>query len=178
HLRPRSPAGSAARRWLRGPRTSRPSRSMAVGQLTTARLLRVNGALLAALALSVVGAAAIGPVHLDWTRAFDPTLASPDAVILLRTRVPRVLMAAIVGGALATAGAALQALLRNPLADPHLLGVSSGAALAGVCALVLRPVLLGHTVVVPAAAFGGALASMAIVVGASRVGGRLESYTL
>ena len=151
---------------------------MAVGQLTRARLLRVNGALLAALALTLVAAAAIGPVHLDWRRALDPSLASPDAVIFFRTRVPRVLMAAIVGGALAAAGAALQALLRNPLADPHLLGVSSGAALAGVCALVLRPVLLGHTLVVPAAAFAGALASMWIVVGLSRVDRRLESYTL
>jgi iron complex transport system permease protein len=151
---------------------------MAIGQLTRERLWRVNGALLAALVLSVIAAAALGPVHLDWRRAFDPTLASPDAVILFRTRVPRVLLAAIVGGALATAGAALQALLRNPLADPHLLGVSSGAALAGVCALVLQPVFLGHTLVVPAAAFAGALASMWIVVGLSRVGGRLESYTL
>jgi len=151
---------------------------MAVGQLTRARLVRVNGVLLAALAVSIVAAAAIGPVRIDWRRAFDLSLASPDAVILFRTRIPRVLMAAIVGGALATAGAALQALLRNPLADPHLLGVSSGAALAGVCALVLRPVFLGHTLVVPAAAFAGALASMWIVVALSRVDRRLESYTL
>jgi len=131
-----------------------------------------------ALVVSVVAAAVIGPVRLDWRRALDLTLASPDAVILFRTRIPRVLMAAIVGGALASAGAALQALLRNPLADPHLLGVSSGAALAGVCALILRPVLLGHTLVVPAAAFAGALASMWIVVALSRVNGRLETYTL
>jgi iron complex transport system permease protein len=151
---------------------------MALTHLTWRRLWRVNGILLVALLLTVVAAAALGPVRLDWRRALDPALASPDAVILFRTRVPRVLLAAIVGGALATAGAALQALLRNPLADPHLLGVSSGAALAGVCALVLRPVFLGHTLIVPAAAFAGALASMWIVVGLSRVGGRLESYTL
>lgn len=136
------------------------------------------GSLLAALAVTLVAAAALGPVQLDWHRALDPTVTSPDAVILLRTRVPRVLLAAIVGGALATAGAALQALLRNPLADPHLLGVSSGAALAGVCALVLHPVFFGRTLVVPLAAFAGALASMWLVVRLSRVGGRLESYTL
>jgi iron complex transport system permease protein len=151
---------------------------MAIAHLTRRRLLRVHGLLLVALALTLVAAAAIGPVGLDWRRALDPSLTSPDAVILFRTRVPRVLLAAIVGGALATAGAALQALLRNPLADPHLLGVSSGAALAGVCALVLHPVFFGRTLVVPAAAFAGALASMWIVVGASRVGGRLDSYTL
>ncbi len=146
--------------------------------ITPRRLARVTGILLVALLVSVVVAAALGPVPLDWRRALDPSVTTPDAVILFRTRVPRVLLAAIVGGALATAGAALQALLRNPLADPHLLGVSSGAALAGVCALVLRPLVFGHTVVVPAAAFAGALASMWLVVRLSRVGGRLESYTL
>ncbi len=151
---------------------------MAIAYLTRGRLLRVHGLLALALGATIVAAVTIGPVALDWRRALDPSLGSADAVILFRTRVPRVLLAAVVGGALATAGAALQALLRNPLADPHLLGVSSGAALAGVCAIVLQPVLLGRTVVVPAAAFGGALASMAIVVGASRVGGRLDSYTL
>jgi iron complex transport system permease protein len=150
---------------------------MALTHLTWARLARVNGILLLALAITLVAAAALGPVRLDWSRVLAST-STPEAVILFRTRLPRVLLAAIVGGALATAGAALQALLRNPLADPHLLGVSSGAALAGVCALVLRPVVLGQTLVVPAAAFVGALASMWIVMVLSRVGGHLESYTL
>jgi len=142
------------------------------------RLTRVNGVLLLALAVTLVAAAAIGPVAIDWRRALAPSSAlSPAAVILFRARIPRVLLAAIVGGALATAGAALQALLRNPLADPHLLGVSGGAALAGVCALVLRPVV-GQTVTVPAAAFAGALVSMWIVFRLARVAGRLETYTL
>src|SRR6185369_585177 len=141
----RPPARPAPRRGARGSRAAHPPggvaltaasgpsttdatfRAAAFASVTPRRLARVNGILLLALAASIVAAAALGPVPLDWRRALDPSVATPDAVILFRTRVPRVLLAAIVGGALATAGAALQALLRNPLADPHLLGVSSGA---------------------------------------------------
>ena len=156
-----------------------PQRSLAVAHLTWSRLVGVNATLLVALIVTVFAAAALGPVRIDWARALAwQGAATPDSVILFQTRIPRILLAAVVGGALATAGAALQALLRNPLADPHLLGVSSGAALAGVCAMVLRPVILGETVIVPVAAFLGALASTWIVFQLARVGGRLEAYTL
>ena len=64
----------------------------------------------------------------------DPAPGGMDreAVILLELRVPRVLSGALVGAALALCGAVLQALLRNPLADPYVLGISSGAAWGGV----------------------------------------------
>ncbi len=147
--------------------------------LTWGRLARVNGLLLALLLLSVLAAATLGPVALDWRRAFDGALAvNPDAVILWRTRVPRVLLAGIVGGALAVAGAALQALLRNPLAEPHLVGISSGAALAAVIALVTLPVAYGQSLVAPIAAFAGALLSIWIVVRVALVGERVDPHTL
>ncbi|MEO6028431.1 MAG: iron ABC transporter permease [Candidatus Binatia bacterium] len=147
--------------------------------LTWGRLARVNGLLLALLGLSVLAAATLGPVALDWRRAFDTTLGvNPDAVILWRTRIPRVLLAGIVGGALAVAGAALQALLRNPLAEPHLVGISSGAALAAVIALVTLPVAYGQSLVAPIAAFGGALLSIWIVVRVALVGERVDPHTL
>jgi len=150
-----------------------------IPHLTWGRLARVNGLLLALLVLSVVGAATLGPIALDWRRVFDPTLAvNPDAVILWRTRVPRVLLAGIVGGALAVAGAALQALLRNPLAEPHLVGISSGAALAAVIALVTLPVAYGQALVAPIAAFAGALLSIWIVVRVALVGERVDPHTL
>ena len=153
--------------------------AVGVPHLTWGRLLRVNGALLALLLASVVAASAIGPVTVDWRRAFDLGAAvNPDAVILFRARVPRVLLAAIVGGALAVSGAALQALLRNPLAEPHLVGISSGAALAAVIALVALPVVVGHALVAPIAAFAGALLSIWIVVRLALVGERVEPYTL
>ena len=152
---------------------------MAVTHLTWKRLARVNGALALLLLASLLGAAAFGPVPLAWRRIFAlGDLQSPDAVILLHARVPRVLLAAIVGGALASAGAALQALLRNPLAEPHLVGISSGAALAAVLALVTAPVVLGHPLVAPAAAFAGALVSMWVIVRLALVGERVEAYTL
>ncbi len=152
---------------------------MPVPYLTWGRLARVNGLLLALLVMSLLATATMGPVALDWRRVFAGAGAtSPDAVILLHARLPRVLLAAIVGGALAVSGAALQALLRNPLAEPHLVGISSGAALAAVLALVLMPVVLGHALVVPVAAFVGALASIWIVVRLAFVGERVEPTTL
>ena len=86
-------------------------------------------ALGALLALSVIGAAMIGSVRIDFTRAFD--FAHPenaDFVIFFRSRLPRVLLGAAVGGGLAAAGAALQALLRNPLASPDVIGDSLAPA--------------------------------------------------
>ncbi len=152
---------------------------MALTHLTWARLVRVNAVLALLLLASVVGAAAIGPVAIDWRRVFDTGAAvNPDAVILFRARIPRVLLAAIVGGALAVAGAALQALLRNPLAEPHIVGISSGAALAAVLALVTLPIVQGQTLVAPIAAFAGALVSMWIVVRLAFVGERVEPTTL
>jgi iron complex transport system permease protein len=152
---------------------------MALTHLTWGRLARVNGVLLALLLASFVAAVAIGPVSLDWRRVLAGAGGiSPDAVILFRARIPRVLLAAIVGGALAVAGAVLQARLRNPLAEPHLVGISSGAALAAVVALVTVPVVLGQALVAPVAAFLGALASIWIVVRLAFVGERVEPYTL
>ena len=66
----------------------------------------------------------------------DPDPAGLDGTILLRLRAPRVAVAALAGGGLAAAGAALQALLRNPLAEPYVLGVSGGAALGATAALL------------------------------------------
>lgn len=152
---------------------------MALPYLTWARFARVNGILVALLLASVVAAVTIGPVAIAWGRVFAGGAGpNPDAVILFQTRLPRVLLAAIVGGALAVSGAALQALLRNPLAEPHLVGISSGAALAAALALVTMPVVLGHALVAPIAAFGGALVSIWIVVRLAFVGARVDPTTL
>jgi iron complex transport system permease protein len=96
--------------------------------------------------------------------------------VLFRARLPRVLLGGVVGGALAAAGAALQGLLGNALADPNLLGVSAGAAVAGVVALVLGadPV----SPIVPLAAFGGALGTVASVVALARAHGRTSPHAL
>ncbi len=99
-----------------------------------------------------------------------------DVTIVRELRLPRALLAALVGGALALSGAALQALLQNPLADPYLLGVSGGAA----CGTLLGSLLglsaagvLGR-VALPLAAFLGALAAVLLVGLGASVKGRLD----
>lgn len=92
-----------------------------------------------------------------------------DTALLRNLRLPRVLLAFLVGGSLAVAGASLQALVRNPLADPYLVGLSGGAGLGAVLAIALR---LGGPWAVPLCAFGGALGAVAVVYRLGIVAGR------
>lgn len=140
--------------------------------------------LAAALAASIPIAVGLGPVQIpadtvarilahralglgsaDW--------AVSDDNIVWRLRVPRVLLGACVGAALSVAGAAVQALVRNPLADPYLLGVSSGAS-AGAAASILFGLGAGTGVfALTGSAFIGALAAIALVFAVARTGGTL-----
>ncbi len=114
---------------------------------------------------------AVGSVPLGlsevWAGLMDPD--APAAVVVRSLRAPRVLLAFLVGGSLGVSGAALQALIRNPLGEPFLLGLSSGAGLGAVSALALN---LGGSWGVPVAAFVGALAAVALVYRLSLVAGR------
>ncbi|MFQ5596471.1 MAG: FecCD family ABC transporter permease [Nitrospiria bacterium] len=82
--------------------------------------------------------------------------------IILSIRLPRVLLAVLIGGGLAVAGAALQALFRNPMADPGIIGISSGGALASVVAIA-SGLSSHHPLALPSAAFAGALLSLFLV---------------
>ncbi len=93
---------------------------------------------------------------------------------IFELRLPRVALAAATGAALATAGAALQALLKNPLADPFLLGTSGGAAAGAAVAIALGAGPLGS----PIGAFAGAALATAVVLVLSRRGGRLDLQRL
>ncbi len=107
--------------------------------------------------------------------AVDPRLAS----ILLDIRLPRVLLAAVTGAALATAGAALQGLFRNPLADPYLVGVSSGASVGAILAMtVTLPPALYAAGAVQLAAFVGAIVAVGVALLLARVGGRTSVPSL
>lgn len=120
-------------------------------------------ALAGSLALAVsLGSAPVDLLHLDAT----------SRTILLDLRLPRALLAAAVGACLSGAGVAFQALLRNPLADPYVVGASAGAALGAALAIIL-----GMSAVLPLAAFLGALAAMAFIVRLARVGGALPVDT-
>ena len=94
----------------------------------------------------------------------EPTWSAGRENIVWEVRLPRAILGAIVGASLSLVGAALQAVTRNPLADPHLLGISSGAALGAIIVLLHTGLFLG-LVTVPLFAFGGALLSTAVVIG-------------
>src|SRR5262245_33390796 len=129
------------------------------------------------LVVSIALAVCVGPVPASLVRAFAPGgVGTADYAIVVQTRIPRVLLAAIVGAALASAGAGFQGLLANPLADPQVLGVSGGAAVAGVAVLVLGVDPISP--LVPLAAFLGALATVAVVVLVARTGGRTTPHAL
>ena len=147
-------------------------------RLTRERARAVLVVLAAAVAVSVVGACLVGGVHVDLGRAFDFTQPeNPDFVILFRSRLPRVLLGAAVGGGLAAAGAALQALLRNPLASPDVIGISGGASVGAICVLGLG-VAGPAWIVVPGAAFAASVATLGLIVRLSTVHGRLNPYSL
>jgi iron complex transport system permease protein len=140
---------------------------------TPGRVARVALVCLALDAAAVALALSTGVEHIDLRRALLDR-GSVDAAILFGTRVTRVGLGAVVGAALAPAGVAFQALLRNPLADPYVLGISGGAAVAGTCAIVLTGAAgLFGALTLPAFAFVGALVSIALVFTLGRVRGRL-----
>jgi iron complex transport system permease protein len=111
------------------------------GHLTAGRLLRIVGVaaviwLAAGIACLFWGQARVSPREVMAVLSGSP-LDPVHRDIILGIRLPRVLMGLIAGGVLAVAGASFQALLRNPLATPHTLGVSAGASLGAVCAMAL-----------------------------------------
>lgn len=98
-------------------------------------------------------------------------------LILLEIRAPRVVAALLIGAALAVSGGLFQALLRNPLAEPYLLGVSSGAALGAVLALVTG-VAAASGAMLPLAALVGSLAAIGVVFRVARVAGEMDTRVL
>ncbi|MDQ6828920.1 MAG: iron ABC transporter permease, partial [Gemmatimonadota bacterium] len=134
-----------------------------------------------AVAIVVLFAAAIawGAVPLSMHDVWNALLGrgDPGTVAIVRAlRAPRAVMAILVGLGLGVAGAALQGSLRNPLAEPYLLGVSGGAAVGAVIAVSLGVSAAGA---VPLAAFAGAGLAIAAVLGVARaVGGRADPRVL
>jgi iron complex transport system permease protein len=119
------------------------------------------------LAASLLIAPLLGSTPISLSRAFDgrvPFADNVDAQIFFVARLPRVLAAALVGGALAAAGVVFQALFRNPLATPDTLGVSAGAALGAVVAITFDlDFSIGGLSSVPLASLAGSLGALGIV---------------
>lgn len=145
-------------------------------------------ALGAALAVAVVAGVALGAVYVppaDVVAALGRSLGAGSGpggladALVVDIRLPRVLLAALVGACLAVAGALYQAVFRNPLADPYILGVSSGAGLGVVVVIALTA---GATAlrpgVVPLGAFLGAVGAVALVVRLATRRGRVDGVSL
>ncbi len=150
--------------------------------LTPLRIAAVLGTLLALLLTLSFAALMAGPSGLAPGEVAgvllggDASGAAGD--IVLRVRLPRVVLAMGVGASLAVAGVLFQALLRNPLADPFVLGVSGGAALGGIVALSLGAGIGWGYAAVPPAAFAGAIATTVVLYAVAGVRGRVSALNL
>jgi iron complex transport system permease protein len=160
--------------------------------LTLGRLLLRCGILLLVLFVTVVIALKMGAVQVslyglgrDLIHVLlrqSSGLSTDYGMIVVDIRLPRILLAIVVGASLSVAGASFQALLRNPLADPYVLGVSSGAAVGSILALIiesqlsLSPGFAG--LLTPLGAFLGAAITIAAVYVLGRRSGQIDSTTL
>lgn len=132
------------------------------------------------LVLALLTGLLTGPAGLGAGEVADVLRGGGDPqarLILLHIRGPRVMAAVLVGAGLALSGGLFQALLRNPLAEPYLLGVSSGAALGAVLALVTG-LAAANGWALPLAALVGGLAAIAVVFRVARVAGRMDTRVL
>ncbi len=140
------------------------------------------------LVAAVLVATAVGPVGISVSDVLGTLLqhvpfghyrssASPvDQAIVWQVRLPRVVLAALVGAMLSAGGASYQGVLRNSLADPYLLGVAAGAGLGATAAIVAGA---GGSLILPVAAFAGAVLAVALTyVVAAAGGGRASGYAV
>ena len=145
--------------------------------LTLRRWVGWLGALVVVLGLALLVGMSFGASRVSLVELFSGELEEVDRTILLGVRIPRVMLAGLLGGALTVAGVVFQALLRNPLADPYVLGVSGGASIGGVVAVLLGAGTLLGGAGVPVFAFAGALGALLLIERISTVGGQLTVYT-
>ena len=151
--------------------------STATRRLSTTTVFMVGGLVVLMASLSIAISVGAVPVPLSTVWGVFLNKLSPGMVeqtwsqgreaIVWEIRCPRALLAMMVGAGLAMVGASLQAVTRNPLADPHLLGISSGGAFGAILALLHTGLFLG-LLTVPLLAFLGALVATVIVLGVSR----------
>ncbi|HET9449770.1 MAG TPA: iron ABC transporter permease [Aggregicoccus sp.] len=167
-------------------KTPRPHPLRTRAHFSTARLLTLCAAFLALAVVAFLLAARFGEQPISLTAAFrDPQ--STDATIFWSLRLPRALLGALVGAGLAASGCTLQGLLRNPLADPFVLGVSGGAALGATLALAVGLGTVGELTPGVHESFGqlsapslfaffGAGAAVAVVLAGGRAHGSRAPY--
>jgi len=154
--------------------------------VTLGRVLLVSALLGGLLLLVIVFSVLLGSARVDPRRSIEMMLrmlvgfpsggTETEEAILFSIRFPRVLLAGVVGAGLSVSGAAFQALLRNPLADPYILGVSSGAAVGAISAILMG--LGALSLATPLIASLGALLTILAVFYFGRQDGRIHPHTL
>lgn len=141
------------------------------------------------LFFAIVGATAIGPVSIHpavvakillaklplMGGLFSHTWSNVEESIIIQIRLPRILLGVLVGSALAVAGAAMQGLFKNPMADPYVIGISSGAAFGATVSVVLG---LSGIFSIPIMAFAGAIFSAFLVYNIAKTDGQMQTETL
>ncbi|QQA44330.1 FecCD family ABC transporter permease [Pelagovum pacificum] len=137
------------------------------------------------MSLALLGAAMLagvfwGTAQIGWSDRWAILTGDPEAprslsLIVWQWRMPRVLAVALIGAGLSLAGALMQTALRNPLADPYLMGLSSGASAAAVAMIIWAPAWIADVLGVPLAAFLGASAAFGITLGLAFRPGRMLS---
>ncbi|MDN5863169.1 MAG: iron ABC transporter permease, partial [Salinisphaera sp.] len=145
------------------------------------------------LVLTLSVATALGPVWIDpatvWNIILshvpvvgdllaDKTWSAAEYAIIWHVRLPRVLLGALTGAGLALAGAGIQALVRNSLADPYILGISAGASVGATLVLLSGAFGILGIYALPVAAFAGALFATVLVLSLAQVGGRIDVMRL
>jgi len=148
---------------------------------TAVVLACLTGILVACLLLAAAfGAVSIPPLDIAKMTLnkiglthFSATWPATNETILFQIRLPRIIAAALVGAALSSAGVLFQGLLRNPMADPYIIGTSAGAAFGAVLAMMLPlSIAFFGFGLIPVAAFLGSLAAVLLVYNLARVGGK------
>ena len=167
--------------------TSSPKSSPALAPAVSGRVSAKRGTwvlflllllILIMLLAAWVGPAALSPAEVWAALRHGPNGLAANDTILWSLRLPRILLAALVGGSLAMAGGAFQALLRNSLADPYIVGVSAGASVGAEAILLASGEAWLGGLALPLTAFGGATAAMLVVYTLARRQGRVPVTTL
>lgn len=143
------------------------------------------------LGLTIILATTLGAAHISPFTVFKILLAKlpliknlitpswtiGEATIILQIRLPRIILGALVGAALSIAGTTMQGLFKNPMADPYIVGISSGAALGAISTIVFGLTIFGMYTI-PLMAFIGAAAAIFLVYNIASVRGKLPVSTL
>jgi len=164
--------------------------SPALGQWHASRLAFSTVVVLMGIGLfvTITLAVAIGPVQIPFTRVWQIAFAQitgqdgdwslAQSNIVWHLRFPRVLLGGIVGAGLAAVGVSMQAVVRNPLADPYILGISSGAAVGAVLVLSFGVLAFAGAYAISIAAFAGSLLTFLAVFTLARIGGQFSTGRL